>query len=1390
MALEYVLVPWRLRQSLLCALVLASLVVACGDTDHPSALRLESITPAEGGLAGGTRLTLTGAGFTPDVGVLFAKFAAEDVRFVNPRVIEVLTPPGQAGPVDVQVLAPDRAPATLDHGFTYLEPEAEDFAPKRGPAAGGTQVHVYGSAFGRGAAVFFGDQAATETTFIDEGHLTAIAPAAEPGSVALTVRSGDESCPLTAEFEYLAGGTNATSTPRVVSATARDNGSVLVTFDRAMGGRAEEAASYQISTVTSSGAPTVLAVLGAEFVEEAEESEARSRVQLTTGSQSAVAYTLRVNGVVDREGRAFAAPVISVAGGIVDPAEARFVGIPPSGEGPDSDGDGLKDTTEQLGWVVRVVELDGAESTHTVTSDPFLSDTDEDGVNDLIEKQWLTDPRSADTDADDLTDFQELNELLSNPTHQDTDGDTLPDGYEFNFFQTSPLLADTDGDQLRDDYELLFANRNARVADLPAPTIEIGETRLELDVRFREESALEIRELETSNVTATLKQSDKQEYSNMNSSTAETFAKLAIGSEFEVSASPTDLGGKFTTRVNVETGWTGTWTSQHTTTSTHEAEQAYEESLTTEAETRANSTVVREVLAARMQVTVFVKNASNLAYHVKNLQLTAFIQDPLDPTALTPVATLLPDAELEGGYTLGPLVPERGPFVFSNDVIFPSLVESLMKNPRGLVFIISNFDIDDELGRNFAFSSQEVVERTASLVIDNGSFDSDGDGEGDLTEHYRIATGSGRQLDTNGSGALDGEDRRVVFDGSGRQVGITLKDALDAIGLAYYDEVEDPTESLSEAAVQGSYSTVIDDAGVERLYRIRDRAIEEGVPRSWEVMTPTGIDQTTSMGDFILRPDSDVKLVFAQDLDGDRMPANVEFLNHCSDVLEDTDGDGIDDRTEVLIGREVHTALGTRRIFTSCSLADSDGDGLSDAEEASGAADCDGDGKVDVTSPPSDAATADTDGDTIPDRDEVCGFEITLRASGEVITTRTDPTNPDSDGDTADDGTEQRLGGDPNDAGDRDDFADDDADGLVNVQELDGWQITTFGVSTTPELCNTRCDDGPERLVAVSSDPAVADSDGDGLLDGEEYLLNTNPTLRDTDADGIDDLVEVAGFELRDLGIIVTDPVDADTDDDKLSDGIEAEVEGLEQDRWIVRVEGAEPYQVSSNPLLADEDFDTLVDGDERRASWTGTDPTYYNTDDDRRDDWLEVSLGLDPLSPRDFLVQQVTVSVDRFVCTESDDGTGDSTLEINLFSVVTNGSNCADLNDNQCVSLYPAAQQAYYTTDGGSWSGGTDRAAAVVAQTLVLLEYDLDNYDFAAARLVLSGEARDHDALSGDDTGSGAATIRGRDFFENGGVHILPIRGGGVGFDAYVTVHQGPRVPCSQAVTAAGQCR
>lgn len=135
------------------------------------------------------------------------------------------------------------------------------------------------------------------------------------------------------------------------------------------------------------------------------------------------------------------------------------------------------------------------------------------------------------------------------------------------------------------------------------------------------------------------------------------------------------------------------------------------------------------------------------------------------------------------------------------------------------------------------------------------------------------------------------------------------------------------------------------------------------------------------------------------------------------------------------------------------------------------------------------------------------------------------------------------------------------------------------GATTSPALPGGTCDyssdpnatgllldgvrmygDGDDDLLfddeeaLEGTDPEVADTDGDGLLDGAEVRRHgSDPRESDTDGDGLLDGDEITwGTGLR----------DPDSDDDGLSDGDEVHVHGTE-------------------PLDADTDGDGILDGTE-----------------------------------------------------------------------------------------------------------------------------------------------------------------------------------------------------------------
>ncbi|MBW1811381.1 MAG: IPT/TIG domain-containing protein, partial [Deltaproteobacteria bacterium] len=87
---------------------------------------LISIDPAQGPLAGGTPLVLSGSGFIQGASVRFGAAVAAGANVLSSSTIEVSSPPGSAGWVTVRVTNPNGLYFDLVDGFFYLAPLAGD----------------------------------------------------------------------------------------------------------------------------------------------------------------------------------------------------------------------------------------------------------------------------------------------------------------------------------------------------------------------------------------------------------------------------------------------------------------------------------------------------------------------------------------------------------------------------------------------------------------------------------------------------------------------------------------------------------------------------------------------------------------------------------------------------------------------------------------------------------------------------------------------------------------------------------------------------------------------------------------------------------------------------------------------------------------------------------------------------------------------------------------------------------------------------------------------------------------------------------------------------------------------------------------------------------------
>ena len=265
----------------------------------------------------------------------------------------------------------------------------------------------------------------------------------------------------------------------------------------------------------------------------------------------------------------------------------------------------------------------------------------------------------------------------------------------------------------------------------------------------------------------------------------------------------------------------------------------------------------------------------------------------------------------------------------------------------------------------------------------------------------------------------------------------------------------------------------------------------------------------------------------------------------------------------------------------------------------------------------------DADADGLSDVFERCGLG-------------TDPTDADTDDDGVPDGEEIDAGGDT------------DGDGLVNALDPDSdndglFDGTERGVTVPgPDTDRAAGHFIPDADPATTTDPLDADTDDGTVPDGTEDtnhngrvdagerdpnlaaddLLVPPPVDADSDDDGLTDVEEAA------LG---TDPLDPDSDHDGLFDGTERGVTepGPDTDPAAGHFIPDADQATTTNPLDADTDDGTVPDGTEdsdhngrvdpgeRDPNLAADDvavPPPDDTDGDGLTDDQEVRLGLDPL--------------------------------------------------------------------------------------------------------------------------------------------------------------------------------
>jgi IPT/TIG domain len=108
------------------------LVLAAGACEQKGGpVNVDRVEPGTGTTMGGDLITIVGSGFEPgktQADVLFGRRKAENIIIASSTTINVVTPAGERGPIDVSVMFHDGKAFKIANGFKYIPPADQSAA--------------------------------------------------------------------------------------------------------------------------------------------------------------------------------------------------------------------------------------------------------------------------------------------------------------------------------------------------------------------------------------------------------------------------------------------------------------------------------------------------------------------------------------------------------------------------------------------------------------------------------------------------------------------------------------------------------------------------------------------------------------------------------------------------------------------------------------------------------------------------------------------------------------------------------------------------------------------------------------------------------------------------------------------------------------------------------------------------------------------------------------------------------------------------------------------------------------------------------------------------------------------------------------------------------------
>ena len=175
------------------------------DADNGDPHAVIGANPSHGPFNGGQRVLVSGKGFTSMARVWFGpnEVDATTTVPVSPNQLQVVVPPGTAGPVDLAVQNGNDASTrrTLPGGYAY---DALYAVPDSGPVPGGTVIEIVGqdTQWDATTTVKIDQKPCTTLTFDSPTHLTCTVPAGTQGAKAISATTGSETIVVLDAYTY------------------------------------------------------------------------------------------------------------------------------------------------------------------------------------------------------------------------------------------------------------------------------------------------------------------------------------------------------------------------------------------------------------------------------------------------------------------------------------------------------------------------------------------------------------------------------------------------------------------------------------------------------------------------------------------------------------------------------------------------------------------------------------------------------------------------------------------------------------------------------------------------------------------------------------------------------------------------------------------------------------------------------------------------------------------------------------------------------------------------------------------------------------------------------------------------------------------------------------